>query len=53
LDQKFGPLIAAESLPENQIAVAPNQESRHPMTKAVAKRLEQARVWLLSAEMSG
>jgi hypothetical protein len=36
LDEKFGPQIAAESLPENQIAVAPNQESRHPMTKAVA-----------------
>jgi hypothetical protein len=44
LDEKFGPQIAAESLPENQITVAPNQESRHPMTKAVAKRLEKARV---------
>jgi hypothetical protein len=53
LDAKFGPQIAAESLPENQIAVAPNQESRHPMTKAVAKRLEKARVWLLSAGRPG
>ena len=43
LDDKFGPQIAAESLPENQIAVVPHQEPRHLMTKAVAKRLEKAR----------
>ena len=43
LDEKFGPQIAAESLPENQIAVVPNQEPRHLMTKAAAKRLEKAR----------
>jgi hypothetical protein len=53
LDQKFGPQIAAESLPENQIAVVANQEQRHPMTKAVAKRLERARVCLLSAGRPG
>jgi hypothetical protein len=29
LDQKFGPQIATESLPENQIAVVANQEQRH------------------------
>jgi hypothetical protein len=44
LDEKFGPQIASESLPENQIAVVANQESRHPMTKAVPKRLEKALV---------
>lgn len=43
LDAKFGPQIAAESLPENQIAVVENQEPRHPMSKAVAKSLEKAR----------
>lgn len=43
LDAKFGPQIAAESLPEKQIAVVANQEPRHPMTKAVAKSLEKAR----------
>lgn len=43
LDKKFGPQIAAESLPENQIAVVPHQEPRHPMTKALAKRMEKAR----------
>jgi hypothetical protein len=36
LDQKFGPQIAAESLPENQIAVVVNQEQRHPKS-AIAR----------------
>jgi hypothetical protein len=44
LNEKFGPQIAAESLPENQIAVVANEESRHPMTRAVAKLLEKAGV---------
>ena len=43
LEEKFGPQIAAEALPENQITVVANPEPRHPMTKAVGKRLEKAR----------
>ena len=43
LDEKFGPQIAAESLPENQIVVVAKQEPRHPMAKTVAKCLEKAR----------
>lgn len=43
LDEKFGPQIAAESLPENQIAVVANHEPRHLLTKAIAKHLERAR----------
>ena len=43
LEQKFGPQIAAEALPENRITVVVNPETPHPMTKAVSKRLEKAR----------
>lgn len=43
LDEKFGPQIAAEALPENRITVVSHPEAPHPMTKAVGKKLEKAR----------
>jgi hypothetical protein len=43
LDEKYGPMIAAEALPERRIVVVANPEAQHAMTKAVAKRLAAAR----------
>ncbi len=43
LDQKFGPQIAAEALPENRITVVAQPATPHAMTKAVGKRLEKGR----------
>ena len=43
LEEKFGPLIAAEALPESRIVVADIADPPHQMTKAVSKKLDKAR----------
>lgn len=44
LEETYGPQIAAEFLPENQITVIVNPEKPHAMTAAIAKALGKSKV---------